>query len=78
MKHCDHPESEDLRDHKFIKMKVVTMLILMAETWKEVDKMGMKGSMGKKKVMKKEMENSNVITCCFLHAKHVIIIQEDI
>ena len=35
-----------------------------AETWNEVDKMGMQWSMGKK-MMKEEMENSNVIMCHF-------------
>ena len=64
MKHWYSLDSENAKDHRFIRMKMVTMLIWVAETWNEVNKMGMQWSMGKK-MMKEEMENSNVITCCF-------------
>ena len=35
------PEGENPEDHKFIRVKVVTMLTWVAKTCKEVDKMGM-------------------------------------
>ena len=40
MKNCYCPEGKDPKDHKFIKTKVVTMLIQVAETCNEVNKNG--------------------------------------
>ena len=46
-------------------MKMVTMLIWVAETWNEVNKIGMQWSMGKK-MMKEEMEKQQCDSMLFL------------
>ena len=64
MKHWYCLGGENPEDHKFIRMKVVTMLTWVAENENDVGEMEMQWSMGKK-MMKEEMENSNVVTCQF-------------